>query len=93
VFAWDAAKARQNLRKHGVSFEEAATVFADPESLDWEDVLNSEHEARLKRMGSSAFERILVVVYTLRRTSNEQETIRIISPRRASPKERKLYHG
>jgi uncharacterized protein len=37
VFSWDAAKALGNIRKHGVSFEEAATVFSDPEGLDWDD--------------------------------------------------------
>jgi uncharacterized protein len=37
VFSWDARKARRNLEKHGVSFEEAATVFVDPEALEWED--------------------------------------------------------
>jgi hypothetical protein len=42
MFSWDAAKALRNLRKHGVSFEEAATVFADPKALDWAD---TEHSA------------------------------------------------
>jgi uncharacterized DUF497 family protein len=38
VFAWDSRKAARNLEKHGVSFEEAATVFADPDALEWEDL-------------------------------------------------------
>jgi uncharacterized protein len=46
VFAWDAAKATRNLRKHGVSFEEAATVFADPDALEWEDLEHSHKENR-----------------------------------------------
>jgi len=41
VFSWDAAKATRNQAKHGVSFEEAVTVFADPEALDWEDTQHS----------------------------------------------------
>jgi len=44
VFSWDTRKAIQNLRKHDVSFEDAATVFADPEALDWEDIEHSEIE-------------------------------------------------
>ncbi|HVP63230.1 MAG TPA: BrnT family toxin [Candidatus Bathyarchaeia archaeon] len=93
MFSWDARKARRNLKKHRVSFEEAATVFADPEALEWEDALHSETETRLKRLGCSTFGRILILVYTLRRATNEQETIRIISARRASPKEREAYFG
>jgi uncharacterized DUF497 family protein len=53
VFAWDARKAARNLEKHGVSFEEAATVFADPEALEWEDLEHSHGERRFKRLGIS----------------------------------------
>jgi uncharacterized protein len=93
VFSWDARKARSNLEKHGVSFEEAATVFADPSALEWEDSSHSKEEGRVKRLGNSASGRILILVYTWRRTKNDDETIRIISARRASPKERKAYFG
>jgi uncharacterized DUF497 family protein len=93
VFSWDARKARINLEKHGVSFEEAATVFADPEALEWEDMPHSKDEERLKRLGCSATGRILILVYTWRRTKNDQETIRLISARSASAKERKAYFG
>jgi uncharacterized DUF497 family protein len=91
VFSWDARKAHINLEKHGVSFEEAATVFADPEALEWEDASHSGDEERLKRLGCSAVGRILILVYTWRRNRNDQETIRIINARRASPKEQKAY--
>jgi uncharacterized protein len=46
VFSWDARKAARNLLKHGVSFDEAATVFADPMALDWADLAHSASEAR-----------------------------------------------
>ena len=52
MFEWDARKAAANLRKHGVSFDEATTVFADPEALDGPDLDHSEHEARFLRLGS-----------------------------------------
>jgi uncharacterized DUF497 family protein len=84
---------RSNHAKHGVSFEEAATLFADPDALEWEDPSHSKDEERMKRLGYSASGRILVLVYTRRRTSNDEETIRIISARRASAKERKAYFG
>jgi uncharacterized DUF497 family protein len=51
VFAWDSRKAARNLEKHGVSFEEAATVFADPDALEWEDLEHSARENRFKRLG------------------------------------------
>jgi len=51
VFTWDARKATRNFKKHGVAFEEAVTVFADPDALEWEDLEHSQHEARFKRLG------------------------------------------
>jgi uncharacterized DUF497 family protein len=93
VFSWDAGKALTNLKKHGVSFEEAATVFGDPEGLDWEDLGHSLSERRSKRLGLSVSGRILLIVYTARRLKNDKETIRIISARQASRKERKAYAG
>jgi uncharacterized protein len=93
VSSWDARKALSNLKKHGVSFEEAATVFSDPEALDWDDPEHSEFEWRSRRLGSSFTGRILIVAYTLRRLKNGKETIRIISARQATRKERKAYSG
>ena len=52
MFSWDARKALSNLKKHGVSFEEAATVFGDPETLDWEDPGHSDAEFCSKRLGA-----------------------------------------
>ena len=93
MFSWDARKAIQNLRKHDVPFEEAATVFADPEALDWEDIEHSEFERRFKRLGKSLAGRVLLLIYMIRRTSDGKETIRIISARQASREERKAHAG
>ncbi len=93
MFSWDARKALSNLKKHGVSFEEAATVFGDPDALDWDDPEHSQAEVRSKRLGTSFTGRILIVVYTPRRLKNAKEIIRIISARQATRKEREAYAG
>jgi hypothetical protein len=93
MFSWDARKAMRNRKKHGVPFEEAATIFDDPNGLDWEDLEHGETEPRRKRLALSAEGRVLLVVYTVRRLRNGIETIRIISARQASQKERKAYAG
>jgi uncharacterized protein len=90
VFEWDARKAAVNRRKHGVSFEEAATVFGDPDALDGPDLYHSERESRFLRLGHAATGRVLIVAYTVRRR-DDGESIRIISARRASRKERAAY--
>jgi len=86
TFEWDEKKARKNLKKHGVSFEEAATVFGDPLSLTIDDPLHSKHEKRFVTMGESIRRRILVVVHTER-----GDNIRIISARVATRRERRIY--
>ena len=91
MFTWDLEKAKINFGKHGVSFVEAATVFADTRGLDWEDFEHSGKERRLKRLGVSIECRIVIVVYTSRRTPDGKKAIRIISARQASRKERKAY--
>jgi uncharacterized DUF497 family protein len=93
MFSWDTRKAIINFEKHRVSFEEAATIFADPEGLNWQDSIHSAQEARYKRVGMSVGGNILITVYTVRRTKDGKETIRIISARRASRKERQAYSG
>lgn len=85
-FEWDPAKAASNLRKHGVSFDEAATVFEDDLSLTGHDPDHSVGESRLITFGISSAGRLLVVSHTTR--SNR---IRIISARPATRPERKLY--
>ena len=79
------------LEKHGVSFEEAGTVFADPDALEWEDVEHSHRENRFKTLGISIKGRVVILVYSYRRMKDGKETLRIITARRASPKERDAY--
>ena len=90
MFEWDARKAAGNRAKHGVSFEEAGTVFGDPNGLDGPDLRHSARESRFLRLGRAATGRMLVVAYTVRRSDND-ESVRIISARRASRKERAVY--
>jgi len=86
TFEWDENKAESNLRKHHVSFLDAQTVFYDPRSITIYDPDHSEDETRFIDIGMSGRSVILVVVYTER-----ADSIRIISARRASVAERKIY--
>ncbi len=86
IFEWDAHKALRNLARHGVSFEEAATVFGDPLSLTIEDPLHSTDEDRFVTIGQSVRGRALVVVHT-----DRGDALRIISARVATARERDAY--
>ena len=88
TFSWDDRKARENQRKHGVSFEEATTAFADERARVKHDPDHSRLEDRFALLGFSAKLRLLVVVHAYR---NEENEIRIISARRATRNERKQY--
>jgi uncharacterized DUF497 family protein len=90
VFEWDPRKAEANAAKHGVSFDEAVTVFLDGDALDGPDLQHSRDEMRFLRLGRAVDGRVLMVAYTLRR-SGDAEAIRIISARRASRRERAAY--
>ena len=83
---WDPGKAAENLKKHGVRFEEAATSLLDPIALAQEDE-SSEGEARWVLIGMSTNARLLTVVYTLR----DENRIRLISARKATRKEASFY--
>jgi uncharacterized DUF497 family protein len=85
-FEWDDAKAESNERKHGVSFTEAMTVFADPLSITGYDPRHADDEDRFLSMGTSVDGRLLVVSHT-----DRGETVRIISARVATRRERKDY--
>ena len=85
-FEWDPKKAATNLRKHGVSFDEAATVFQDDLSLTGDDPDHSVNEERFITFGVSSTGRLLVVSHTER-----GDRIRIVSARLATRSERKLY--
>jgi uncharacterized protein len=86
-FEWNPRKATDNLKKHGVSFEEASTVFGDPLAVTIRDPLHSADEQRFVTVGRSTRQRVLVVVHTER-----ADAVRIISARLATPRE-KRHHG
>lgn len=87
-FAWDEQKAAQNVRKHGVSFEEAMSVFLDENAIEFFDPDHSGREDRFLMLGVSWRLRLLVVHYVLRRQGRQ---IRIISARKATRNETKAY--
>ena len=82
---WDTKKAALNIRNHGIEFSHAATVLDDPMAMTIEDTRHGEQ--RFVTVGSDIFGRVLVVVYAY---SGEEE-IRLISARKATPKERIIY--
>jgi uncharacterized DUF497 family protein len=85
-FEWNAAKARINLSKHGVSFEEATTAFCDPLSVTISDPDHSTDENRFLLIGMTQVRRLLVVAHT-----DRGQRIRIFSARRATRRERASY--
>ena len=85
-FEWDPAKAAGNLAKHGVSFEEASKVFGDPFGRIVDDPRHSTEEPRYVLLGHSERQRLLAVMFTER-----ADTIRVISARGATPRERRAY--
>lgn len=86
-FEWDGRKSAENQRKHGASFAEAQTVFYDENAIEFFDPDHSENEDRFILLGISARLRVLVVCYCQRR----ENSIRIISARKADKKEEKDY--
>ena len=88
VFEWNSKKAESNLRKHGISFREATTVFGDPLSITIADLDHSDAEDRFIDLGLSHRGRLLVVSY-IERDNN----IRIISARRAARSEQRIYES
>jgi uncharacterized DUF497 family protein len=87
-FSWDERKARTNLRTHGVSFDEAVTVFADPLARLYDDPDHSSSEDRFLMVGHSFSNRLLLVVH-----ADEDDSIRIISARRITASEREDYEN
>ena len=87
-FEWDEAKSRQNARKHGVSFEEAQTVFLDDNAIRFYDPDHSHDEDRFIMLGMSFKLRTLVVCHCFR---ENDDAIRIISARKANRQEAKHY--
>ncbi|PCI51369.1 MAG: hypothetical protein COB51_02015 [Moraxellaceae bacterium] len=89
IFEWDPLKNTSNLKKHGISFEEAKTVFTDEFARLIADPDNSDNEDRFILLGTSIESKLLVVCHCVR----EEESIRIISARKAEKHERKIYKG
>ena len=90
TFEWDDKKAKSNLKKHGVAFEEAQSVFYDDQAIQFWDDKNSKNEDRFFMLGLSNKFRILLVVHCFRESKS---TIRIISARKATKNEMKEYPG
>lgn len=86
IYEWDPKKAKANLRKHGVSFEEAATVFLDPLAATYPDPDQSDNETREITIGRTARHRVVFISHTRR-----GDRTRLISGRKATKRERKQY--
>jgi uncharacterized DUF497 family protein len=86
TFEWDESKAKTNMWKHNVGFDEAKTIFNDPFLLTFPDMDNSDDEERYISIGLSDRDRILVLIHT-----DRQGRIRIISCRKATTRERRYY--
>lgn len=87
-FEWDDEKAQSNLKKHGVSFDEAATIFNDPRLATISDPDHSEDEERYVSVGMSVIMRLLSVIHTFRKERN-----RLISARKATKAEKDNYEN
>lgn len=85
-FEWDSSKAASNFRKHGVTFNEASTVFDNPQASETYDPDHSDEENRYLLIGQSARGQVLIISYT-----DREDRTRIISARKAEPRERREY--
>lgn len=92
-FDWDPKKAASNLRKHKVSFAEAAEVFRDPLALTVLDEDHGEQEERWVTLGQAKGRRLVVVVHTWREEGSDHIHVRIISAREATAHEVQQYEG
>lgn len=89
IFDWDPKKASSNLKKHGVTFEEASTVFADDGAILFDDPDHSADEERFLMLGVSSLTRLCIVSHCYR---DEDNVIRIISARKATTAEENYYN-
>jgi uncharacterized DUF497 family protein len=87
-YEWDPDKDRRNQAKHGIGFEEAATVFGDELALSWEDREHSEQEIRTLTLGYTEMHRLVIVAHAER-----EDRTRIITARQATAVERRLYES
>ncbi|HUF43656.1 MAG TPA: BrnT family toxin [Verrucomicrobiae bacterium] len=93
LFEWDPAKARQNARSHRVTFERAATVFSDPNTLSLFDEQHSDVEERWITMGLDRAGALLVICHTYHEESENTARVRLISARKATKREARQYRG
>ena len=89
-FEWDASKAKSNLKRHGISFEEAQSVFFDDYALQFYDDSHSEEEDRFLLLGLNNTSKLLMIVHCEREDGN---VVRIISARKATTNESAFYKG
>jgi uncharacterized DUF497 family protein len=92
-FEWDCQKAEANITKHGISFEESATVFQDPMAVSIYDDDHSTNEERWITLGISITGKLLLLCHTFQKESDNAVTIRIFSSRKATKHEIKQYEG
>lgn len=90
-FEWDPNKAKMNIRRHGISFEQVAEIFTDHFTISVFDEGHSQEEERWITIGKNKNEKILVVIHTFDQQNGNQCNIRIISARKATKKETKQY--
>jgi uncharacterized DUF497 family protein len=93
IFEWDPLKAKENLRKHRISFERAATIFHDLHARSIFDIEHSEDEDRWVTLGMDSSGNLLVVIHTFHAIDDSSRRIRIISARKATRKETRQYEG
>jgi uncharacterized DUF497 family protein len=93
IFEWDPKKAKENLRKHRISFERAATIFRDPQALSIFDVAHSQDEDRWVTLGLDSSGNLLVTIHTFHALDDSSRRVRIISARKANKKEARQYQG
>lgn len=87
-FEWDPEKAQKNLAKHGVSFDEASSVFGDPLAVTIDDPDRSHEEQRFLTTGLSRGQRVIIVAHT-----DREGRVRIMSAREVTPRERRQYES
>jgi len=92
-FEWDAAKAQSNRRKHGIAFEDAMTVFLDPLAVTRDDDEHAESEERWITVGQTDGGMLTVLAHTYHETAEDEASLRVISARRATPRERREYES
>lgn len=92
-FSWNEHKAQRNLKKHGVSFDEAMLVFNDPLALTLSDDDHGEDEERWITLGTVGPHRLLLVVHTMLEIQDNHYSVRLISARKATPHEIRQYEG